>query len=233
MLKEKKYTCQFCSRKFVRKKWFDRHTCTQRERFLARNNIDIIRAHRFFVHWQTRSGLIRGGKTKDFEAFARSPYYNTFVKLSEFVKTNYVVSGYMYVDWLVENNVPEREWFREDKLDTYHAYVRASQDPSTQAETTVKNISAWCSHNGVKKIDFFKSVTPGQALNMVRENKLSPWVLLGYEPCIEDLTARFHGEVFHALKDHINLEYWLEKTGEDQDGCTLVSQIMDTGLDAT
>lgn len=231
-LKEKQYKCSFCGRGFTRQSWYEKHMCDKKKRFLDRNNITVIRAHRLFNHWQRRSRLLRRGIEKSMEDFCKSPYYNTFVKLSEFTTTNYVVSGYKYIDWLVDNEIPEARWCNERDLDEYRAYIRESEDPERQAETSFKNIRVWCNDHGVEKTQFFRRISPGQALNMVRENKLSPWVLLGYDPCIEDLTSRFEGEMLFALNDHINVQYWLDKTQEDDEGRTKVSEVLDANLNA-
>ena len=50
-LKERKYKCEFCERTFVRKTWFEKHTCDKKQRFLDRHNIVALRAHRLFNHW--------------------------------------------------------------------------------------------------------------------------------------------------------------------------------------
>ena len=233
-LKERKYKCSFCEREFVRKTWFDKHICDKKQRFLDRNNISVIRAHRLFCHWQKRTRLLRRGQEKNLEEFMRSPFYNAFVRLSEFTSSEYVVSGYKYIDWLVDNEIPEKKWCNPRDLDEYRAYVRLSEEPSTQAETSCKNIRVWCNDNGVTMPEFFKSITPGQAVNMVRENKLSPWVLLGYQPCINDLTSRIvDTPQMHQLNEHINVPYWMEKTEKDQDGLDKVRRILDEALDAT
>ena len=81
--------------------------------------------------------------------------------------------------------------------------------------------------------EFFKTITPGQALNMVRENKLSPWVLLGYQQCVDELTSRFKQELLFTLNDHINVPYWLEKTEQDEIGMAMVNKVLTEKLNAT
>ena len=232
-LQATKFKCTFCDREFVRKPWFERHSCTKKQRFLDRNNITVIRAHRLFIHWQRRTGLLRRGKEKTLEDFCKSPFYNAFINLSKFTSAEYVISGFKYVDWLVDNSIPERKWCNERDLDGFREYIRENEDALSQAEKTCKNIRVWCADNGIDIPEFFKCIPPGQALNMVRENKLSPWVLLGYDPCVEELVSRFRGEVLHMLYDHINVPYWLDKIEQDVDDTQKVRQILDGSMNAT
>ena len=231
-LQARKYKCTFCDREFVRKTWYEKHSCDKKQRFLDRNNITVIRAHRLFNHWQRRARLLRRGVEKPIEEFLKSPYYNTFVRLAEFTTTEYVVSGYKYIDWLVDNRIPEAKWCNPRDLEDYRVYVRESEDPAEQATTSCKNIRVWCVDNGVQMPEFFKTITPSQAFNMVRENRLSPWVLLGYQPAMRDLTTRFKQDMLFQLNEHINVPYWLEKT-QDTEAMAKVNEVLDEQLNAT
>ena len=229
-LKEKMYKCSFCQRPFKRKTWYDKHMCDKKKRFLDRNNITVIRAHRLFNHWQRQAKLLRRGQEKSLEEFCKSPFYNAFLRLSEFTASEYVVSGFKYIDWLVANKIPEKKWCNPRDLDDYREYVRTTEEPEEQAETSCKNIRVWCADNGVTMPEFFRTITPGQALNMVRENKLSPWVMIGYQPCIDQLVSRFGEEMLFTLNEHINVPYWLEKTESDTDGLAKVRDVLDEKL---
>ncbi len=231
-LKEKQYMCTFCKRNFVRKTWYEKHMCDKKQRFMDSNNITVIKAHRLFNHWQKRARMLRRGTEKTIEEFCKSPMYGAFNRLAAFTSNEYVVSGFKYIDWLVENKVPEKKWCNPRDLDEYRAYIRTSEEPKKQAETTCKNIRVWCADNGITMPEFFTTITPGQAMNMVRENKLSPWILLGYQPCVDELTSRFKPEMLFSLNEHINVPYWLEKTESDEDGMAKVNEVVSAKLNA-
>ena len=231
-LKEKQFTCSFCKRNFVRKTWYDKHMCDKKQRFMDRNNIMLIKAHRLFNHWQARAKMTRRGVEKTMEEFCKSPLFGAFERLAKFTSSEYVVSGFKYIDWLVENKIPEVKWCNPRDLDDYRAYLRTSEEPKKQAETTCKNIRVWCADNGIEMPKFFATITPGQAMHMVRENKLSPWVLLGYQPCVDALTSRFKQEMLFTLNEHINVPYWLDKTESDAAGMAKVNEVVSAKLNA-
>jgi hypothetical protein len=222
---ERQYRCAFCDKEFIRKSWFDKHQCAKKKRFMESNNLNTIKALRLFNHWQRRTGLLFHGKEKTLEEFCKSPFYNTFMKLVSFTNKEYIVSGFKYLDWLVEESIPERDWFNERDLHKYHEYIRRNEEARSQAETTCRNIKAWCQKHESTPMEFFKRITPGQALNMVKENRLSPWVLFSYRPCVENLTSRLEGEVLFTLDEHINVNYWLDKIKSEYDKTEVVEQI--------
>ncbi len=81
----------------------------------------------------------------------------------------------------------------------------------------------WCDVKGIAPDIFFEKITPGQALNMVRANELSPWVLFGYDPSLASLVSRFSDEVFFTLNEHINTRYWTDKIAKDQESAQRVT----------
>ena len=225
MTLEIKFRCTFCDKTFSRESWYKKHMCEKKRRFIAANSITSIAGHRLFNHWQRRAKLLRRGKEKTMTEFCRSPYYNTFIKLAEFVSRVNVITGYSYVDWLVDNKIPEKKWTDEEgqSMQGYFDYIRKSEDPETQAISSCKNIMEWCDVKGIAPDIFFEKITPGQALNMVRANELSPWVLFGYDPSLASLVSRFSDEVFFTLNEHINTRYWTDKIAKDQESAQRVT----------
>ena len=221
---KRKYRCSFCNKEFTRESWYKKHVCEKKKRFMDSNNLHYIAGHRLFNHWQERSGLLRRGKPKDFEDFCKSPFFNSFVQLAIFVHDNHIVSGYKYVDWLVDNQIKEAAWLSKSGLEKYRDWLRRSEDPTAQVVETCQFILDWCEEKEEQPATFFKRITPGQALNMVRKNQLSPWVLLCYDPSVEDLIPRFEGEVLFRLDDHIKINYWLNKIEADEASVELVKQ---------
>lgn len=213
----RKYRCKFCDKTFTRKSWHERHTCEKKRRFSERNDIFTISGHRLFNHWQRKTGLLRRGKEeKTLEQFCKSPFFNSFKQLAVFTEQNYVVSKYQYLDWLVEKRVPERRWRYQATIDRYRNSLQ-KENPDKQVKTSVKNILEWCEDRNVEPSMFFVSITPGQALNMVRSSQLSPWVLFGYDYAVEALVDRIDGEIWSALDDHINVTHWMDKIKRDED----------------
>ncbi len=224
MTLQRKYKCSFCGKPFTRKSWYDKHTCTKKQRFIDSNNIHYISGHRFFNHWQEKAGLLRRGKVKNFEEFCKSPYFNSFVNLAVFIHDNKINSGYQYIEWLVDHKIKEAAWTKDTGLEKYRDYVRRSEAPENQVDATCEFIREWCEQKQGTPTEFFRRITPGQALTMVRKNQLSPWVLLCYDPSVEELVPRFEGEVLFALDDHIKINYWLDKIDRETDSVEMVKQ---------
>lgn len=226
----KKFVCTFCSKVFSRESWYKKHMCTKKKRFQDKNNIVVFKAHRLFNYWQRRQGLLRKGKEKSLDDFLKSPFYNTFVKLSEFGVTNQIVSSYKYIDWLLAANVPQRLWYSENNLPRFREWLVENENPIDQTKATKDYIQVWCRENDMRPDEFWEKITVGHALKMITSNKISPWVLFGHEPALEGLMSRFQGEPLHILNDHVNIGYWLKKIENETTQVDLVNQCMSSNV---
>jgi len=206
----RKWKCAFCDREFTRETWFKRHACEKKKRFMQAHSISAQKAYRLFSHWQTRTGLTRRGRPKTMEEFCRSPLYNTFARLVEFTNENYVVSTFTYLDWLVETAVPDYKWTDTRTVELFLTDYRAYQVPGEQAKATAENIKHWCGTQGYALKEFFDVVKPSQVLDMVREARLSPWVLFSYAPALK-MVERLDDDAFFRLDEYVNAQHWIDE----------------------
>lgn len=218
----KRYRCDFCGRTFQREVWYKKHTCTKKARFENAHKMEIILAYKLFNYWCRRQGFQKGRGERTFEDFIKSPYYNAFTRLAEYSKRVYLISAFQYLNWLIEMNVPEREWLSPRKLENYRLWTRKRDNPKEQCDITYRNAATWCEQQKVPVREFFRSITPGDALNWVRLNKLLPWVLFGYDRAVVDLLSRFDDEKLYALGEFLNNDHWIERVNEEADETMLV-----------
>lgn len=211
----KKYKCAFCDREFTREVWYRRHSCEKKKRFEQANSIHVQQAHRLFTHWQKRSGLMRRGRSKTMEEFVKSPFFNTFLKLVKYASENYLISAFTYMDWLVEEGVPDYQWTNRDMVEKFKADYRRFEVPMEQVKHTVDNIRAWCASQGWAIKEFFAEVRAVDLLTMVIEGRMSPWVLFSYAPALEAI-RRLDDETFLRLNEFINVEHWMDEVEKNQ-----------------
>lgn len=226
---KKEFKCAFCDRKFTRKVWYDRHTCDKKKRFMTANSINVQKAYRLFIHWQRRTGLLRRGKEKTMQDFCRSPFYQTFINLVEFAAKQYVVSGFLYIDWLAEKRIPDFKWTDRAQAEAFMADYRKYQIPEEQAKATAENIRAWCRDQGFSVREFFDVVSPSQTMTMVREGRLSPWVLFAYEPAMR-MVERLDDHTFFSLDEYLNTQHWMEEIERNASDSDLVVKHMSEAL---
>lgn len=221
------YKCHFCGKSFARETWFKKHMCEKKARFMESHNISTIRAHRLFNHWQRRSGILRKGKEKSMEDFCKSPLFITFKRLEEFANERALFSAFKYVDWIVENAIPEKKWYEPETVAEFEAFMRDTTSPARQARSTLRYIRLYCMEKDMNPNSFFDEISVSKAMSMIQANQISPWVLFGYEPAVVGLLDRFQGEMLYRLDEHLNIPYWLERVRNEPEASQEVVDIME------
>lgn len=228
MTLKKTYKCHFCGKTFKRETWFNKHECEKKRRFMDRHDIDTIRAHRVYNHWQRRTGLLRGGKVRTMDQFLNSAMYGAFKKLVEFARDQNLFSAFKYIDYIVDRDIKERDWYKDDNIERFKAYLRKTEKPEAQARATRRFIEDYCAaREDIEPETFFEQVSPTRAIDMVRDNAITPWVLFGYDPALDGLCSRINGENLAMLDELVNVDRWASKIERDPEGREIVKRVME------
>ena len=83
LVTEQKYICQYCNHSFTKEKTLVVHVCEQKRRALAKNEKHVLIGYETYNQFYKLNQNSKGNKS--YEDFARSPYYNAFVKFGSFV----------------------------------------------------------------------------------------------------------------------------------------------------
>ena len=72
-------------------------------------------------------------------------------------------------------------------------------------------------------------VSPSQTMTMVREGRLSPWVLFAYEPAVR-MVERLDDHTFFSLDEYLNTQHWMEEVERNPSDSELVVTRMTEAL---
>jgi len=230
---ERIHKCQFCSKTFVRKSWFLRHSCAKKKKFEATHDIVTQQAYRVYTYWMRLLKLSKKGKDPTFDKFLKSPKFQRFIDLVEFAKENNIISLYTYIEWVCKYNIRETQWCSNDaiQLDSFKKFSNEYEDPVDQAFATKKFIERWILEKPNERSAevFFNSLTAGNILTMVRCGNIKPWPLLTYDNIVEKWLGDdfYNADVFYRISDIINTDYWADKISDDVESADIVTEIMD------
>ena len=95
----KSYICQFCKSGFTKEKTLAVHLCEQKRRSIAKTEKHVILGYDTYNRFYRKTQNSRQDKT--YEDFARSPYYNAFVKFGSFVSNVNPLYPDRFIDYVV------------------------------------------------------------------------------------------------------------------------------------
>jgi hypothetical protein len=215
------FRCSHCHKSYSRESWYRKHiqVCEKKRRFEETHKMDFHRGFRLYKHWRRRQGYNIPGRTKEITAedFVNSILYNKIMELVKFTSENWVITSVRYLDFLIDYRIADKKWTNEETLSNYRTYIRQYEDPISQSKITFNAVKDWCDKNAIDKREFFAKITPGTALQMIISNKISPWVLFGYDRARDGLLTRVNDDWLCSLNEFINNKYWINKITNSED----------------
>lgn len=220
---DKPYSCQFCGNKYMQEKTLAVHICEQKRRYLAKDekhvNIGYITFNKFFQLTQ------KLGQNKTYEEFARSPYYNAFVKFGSFVNNTNPLYPEKFIDYVIRSGVKLDHWCRDSLYESYVINLIHTESVETALERSVAHMQAWANDNNSVWNHYFRYVSTNRSVFDIKDGKVSPWLVLNCTSG-KDMLANFRDDQLSAIGNIINPQVWVKKFKNQKFDLDLVRQIV-------
>jgi hypothetical protein len=217
------YTCQFCNNKFTREKTLAVHVCEQKRRFLAKSEKHVILGYDTFNRFYKMSQNFKGDKTYD--EFARSPYYNAFVKFGSFVSNVNPLYPDKFINYVITSGVKLDHWCRDELYEKYVVNLIRTEGVETALERSISHMLDWANNNNAQWNHYFHYVSLNRACYDVRDGKISPWLILN-SASGKEMLKKFNDEQLAAVGGIIDLQFWLNKFKKLPADTELVKQVV-------
>lgn len=217
------YTCQHCGHKFTKEKTLAVHVCEQKRRALARTERHVVLAYdtynRFFKVTQNSKG------DKTYDEFAKSPYYNAFVKFGSFVSNVNPLYPDKFIDFVVRSGVKLDHWCREELYEKYVLHLIKTESVETALERGIRHMMDWAEANNSVWNHYFLYVSLSRATYDIKDGKISPWLLLNSANG-KAMLKKLNDEQLGAISNIIDLQFWLSKFKKLPADVELVRQVV-------
>lgn len=223
---EKPYECQHCGSRYVKESTLAVHMCEQKRRHLAKNEKHVILGYqaytRFFQLTQKAKNL------KSYEEFAKSPYYNAFVKFGSFISNVDPLYPDRYIDFVVTSGIKLDHWCREDLYYNYVLDLIKKETAETALQRTISTMMDWAENNSSQWNHYFKYVSLNRAVYDIKDGKISPWVLLNCKTGREMLN-RFNDEQLGIVFETLDPNFWSKRFKTYPVDMELVKAVVEEG----
>jgi hypothetical protein len=219
----KSYSCQFCGNKYTQEKTLAVHICEQKRRYIAKDekhvNIGYIAFNKFFQLTQ------KLGQNKTYEEFARSPYYNAFVKFGSFVNNTNPLYPEKFIDYVIRSGVKLDHWCRDSLYETYVINLIHTESVETALERSVAHMQSWANDNNSLWNHYFKYVSTNRSVFDIKDGKVSPWLVLNCASG-KEMLANFRDDQLSAIGNIIDPQIWVKKFKNQKFDLDLVRKIV-------
>lgn len=224
----KPYICQFCNHGYTKESTLITHVCEQKRRHLAKEDKHVMVGYQTFVKFFQLTQNAKAIKTYD--EFAKSPYYNAFVKFGSYVVNVNPLYPDQYIDWVVRSNVKLDHWCRDALYEKYVLELIHTEPVEVALQRSVKHMQLWASTNSSSWDHYFKYVSVNRATYDIKDGKVSPWLVLNCGSG-KDLLNKLDDIQLNSISAMINPEVWIKKFKKQKYDLQLVKDVVkESGL---
>lgn len=217
------YTCQYCNHKFTKEKTLVVHVCEQKRRALARSERHVVLAFDTYNKFYKISQNAKGDKTYD--EFARSPYYNAFIKFGSFVSNVNPLYPDKFIQYVITSGVKLDHWCRDDLYDKYVVDLIKTEPVEVALERSINTMIAWGDTNNASWNHYFLYASASRMMYDVKDGKVSPWIVLNSNNGKTALRS-FDDTQLQAVGNVMDLPFWLNKFKKRTADVELVKQVV-------
>ena len=222
-LVEQAYICQYCNNKFAKEKTLAVHVCEQKRRALAKTERHVVLGYDTYNKFYKMSQNAKSDKTYD--EFARSPYYNAFVKFGSFVSNVNPLYPDKFIHYVVTSGVRLDHWCRDELYDNYVINLVKTEAVETALERSVTHMMNWGESNNAPWNHYFLYVSLSRATFDIKDGKISPWLLLNSNNG-KALLKKLSDDQLEAISSVLDLQFWMNKFKKRPDDVELVKQVV-------
>lgn len=206
-MREKQFQCKFCGARFSVEQRFINHRCKQMIRDEEFRTVDGQAAWIFYQKWMKAYRRIVPKPS----AFLQSKFYNSFVRFAVFTKKVNLPDVDMFIWLMKDKDVSPTIWTNDQVYALYLEFMDRKAPPLKHAEITINTLFDISQERGCEVTDVFDELTPNEVIHLLRQRRLSPWILLHSNKFKQFFINRVSAEERIVMESIIRPPYWGKK----------------------
>lgn len=228
-LVEQPHHCIHCGKSFMKSKTLVAHMCERKRRALQKDEkrvqLGLMAFNRF---WQLTNGQ---KKSKTYDEFADSSYYNAFVKFGSYINNANVLYPDKYIDWVIKSGTKLDNWCRDSLYETYLFDTLKTEPVESAVQRTLQTMMEWGDENNANFVHYFDYVSLNKAVHDILNGRISLWVLLN-SSVGQSMIKKMSDEQLNMIAPAFDLKYWLKRFKDRPADVALVKEICkEIGID--
>lgn len=174
MEKEHKFECPYCHMVYVRENAFLNHECKQKLRAAEIKTVTGQSAYQFYCLWMKMNQR----RIPEIEVFTTSKFYNNFIEFVEYAKRINLPDIQSFIQLMVERDISPSLWMHDKVYILFIEHFDRKVGPLKQATVTINTMFKITEVAECDVSEFFEVLKPTEVLQLIRQRRLSPWILL-------------------------------------------------------
>jgi hypothetical protein len=197
--------------------------CEQKRRVLQKNEKRVQAGYMAFNRFWT---LAQGGKTKTYEEFCNTSYYNAFVKFGSFLNNSNALYPDKFVDYVIKSGTKLDKWCSDALYEKYLFEALKTEPVESAVQRTLQTMMEWADEHNANFAHYFNYVSLFKAVHDIKNGYISCWVILNSESG-KQMIRNMTDEQLNMIAPAFDVPYWLRKFKEVPADVALVKEICD------
>jgi len=202
-----RYHCEHCGHRFVHENRYLKHQCKQMKRKEAFQQPTGQAAWIFYQKWMKAYNKM----AHNANAFLHSQYYNSFIRFAEFIKQVRMPDPNIFIALMKDRDISPTIWTNDQVYALYLEHMDKKIDPLKHAEITINTLFDAADLNDVEIEDVLDTLSPHDIIQMLRERRISPWILLNSPKFTKFFKEKTSAEDRIIMESIIRPAYWSDK----------------------
>jgi hypothetical protein len=199
------HKCRFCGQGFVKESTLAVHQCEPKRRATQKGDKGVQIA---FAAWIRFYELTQGSaKTKTYDDFCNSQFYNAFVKFGRHCVSINAINVTRLIEHVIRKQVKLDRWCQDRVYDDYLYDLLRSEASSDSMERGIETMMEWAEAEDAEFSDYFRKVSASRLVLHVQNGRISPWVIYNCTSGVEALESLTDEQVALVIR-WIDPEYW-------------------------
>lgn len=221
-LVDQPFKCVHCDKSFMKEKTLVAHMCERKRRALQETEKRVQAGFMAFNRfWQLTQ---KAKKSKSYDEFADSSYYNAFVKFGSFINNVNPLYPEKFVDWVIKSGVKLDNWCRDELYEQYLYETLKTEPVESAVQRTLQTMMEWADANRAQFNHYFNYVSLNRAVYDIKNGSVSAWVILNTRSGYKMIT-NMSDDQLDMIAPAFDIPFWQRKFKESPADVALVKEI--------
>ena len=202
------HVCKYCEKSFKKESTLAVHLCEPKRRYQQQNEKGVqIGLNAYLRFYETTQG---SAKFKTYDDFAKSPYYNAFVKFGRQCVMINAINVERYIDWLLKNNKKLDHWAKDSMYDEYLQQYLRTEALTDALQRAINYSISWGEEKGCEPHDVLRYGNSNTVTYAISTGKISPWIIYNCESGQQFLN-NMNTDQIQIVWPWIDSDFWQKK----------------------
>lgn len=220
--------CKFCGQGFVKESTLAVHQCEPKRRAQQKSEKGVtIGFNAWLRFYEVTQGSAR---TKTYDHFCNSQFYNAFVKFGRHCVSINAVNTHKFTEHVLQKQIKIDHWCRDAVYDEYLFNLLRSEAAQDAVERSIITMQDWADETEEPEqqpefSDYFRVISNNRFILNVQNGRISPWAIYCCDSGIEKMETLTDEQIGLVIR-WIDPEFWQRRLKDFAADAALMRHIL-------